>query len=196
MEQLKYDELFGNSEDLQTTFLTRPILQAVNTFGKSGILSIRDKHISSGFYNLLFDNDSNAVKPSVYLIYNSKYTLNDKPVLNWELFHDSVIKSKFFISEEQVNDETCAFRLHYPNKWVNDFNHIVNGKYSKVSAEYIRTFYPSKNDFLYHLKFRTDEVMNYYAELFKVDSKIFKDCEIGPLIDYEQNAFVRKGVIF
>lgn len=196
MEESKYKELFENSQDLGISFLARPIFQALNTFGKTGIMSIRDKHISSGFCDLLFDSNSRPSKPSVYLLYNSKFTLDDKNVLNWEMFYDSVKKSKLFLQEEQVNDEVYAFRLYYPNKWVNDFNNIISGKYSKVSAEYIRTFYPSQNDFINHLKFKTDEVVNYYANVFKVDPKLFKDCEVGPLIDYEQYSFKSKGVLF
>ena len=143
MEETKQDRIFSVEKELSTVFLARPVFQSLNTFGKTNIKDIRLKHCESGFLKCQF-SENESREGFMYFLYNSNYhffTGKQKPVLNWDFFYDSIIKSKLFVEEVKLNDVEYAFKIKFPEKWMNDYLKILDGNYSKVSYKYIESIY-------------------------------------------------------
>lgn len=198
MEDKKY-KLLTKSNDLVTVLLSRPMFYALNTFGKKDISDIKVRHLELGFKKtLLSENETD--KGYIYLVYQSNgyfYESYKKPRNDWEFFKDSVLKSKHFIEEIQLNEYDYAFKVKFMEEFMDDFNYILEGRYTKVSNEYMSRFYPDEKSLMYHLKNKTSEIREAYSLKFKVKESLFNDCEnIGPIIDKQKETLVMSpGVI-
>lgn len=183
--------LFEKRISIARSMLTRPLISNVYDFEKSNILDIVQSHYLNGYLDTYFTiNDYElAIK------YNCEEAKLDngyvRKIINWSSFEESLKKSKLFI-ELISEDNYKYFIFKYPKEWILDFTHIKNGEYSKVSTNYINKFYASKDNFLFHFKWKTEEAIDYYSKKFNVDKKLFKKCEIGPKVDLEKEMYKPK----
>jgi hypothetical protein len=178
-----YNFLFEQKENnVATSVFSRPIMKLLNTFGRFDIMDIRDKHNQIGFsQTYMYDVD----KKTLALAYIPK----DPEGKNWEFFRESVLKNKRFVEEFKINNSKYVFIVSFPKVWHHDFDMIVEGKYSKVSEEYLNQYYQNKASLLFHLSKKTQEAVSYYSREFNVSESIFNDCEIGPRIDLNTETF-------
>ena len=181
----KYDNLFKQKVNLTTLFFARPMMYSLNTFAKTSIVDIRNKHYERGFRKCEMDED-HYKEGKLFLTYNTKKDYRNLPVRNWDLFKDSVKKSKLYINEFDVDLETIVFYLSFPERWMEDYTRIIDGEYSKVSNRYMAQFFPNDNNLLYHLRNKTSFAKQFYAKEFNVRKEVFDDCEIGPKLEIEK----------
>lgn len=182
MAKENYNFLFEQKENnVCTCTISRPVMKMLNTFNKTDILDIRDKHNEIGFKQI-YINDFE--KRTVTLVYVPK----DPESRNWEFFRDSVMKNKRFLEEIKIKNK-FVFIVKFPEVWGKDFDTIIQGKYSKVSKEYLSTFYENKTSILYHFSNKTEEAVSFYSREFNVPESVFNDCEIGPKIDLDIETF-------
>ena len=178
MEENKYERLFEvTKHNLTTLLLGRPVLYYLNTFGYKDIKMIRDKHYEYGFKQC-FLIEKEIDHQNLFVVYNNKETI-DKNSVDWDFFKDSIVKSKHYVDEYIIDENTFAFKIKFPLKWHKDFEAIVNGKYSQVSNEYLNAFYANKSNLLFHLKHKTPEAISFFSKKFHVKPSVFDDCEIG-----------------
>ena len=186
MAKEDYSFLFEQIEtNVCTVVFTRPVMKMLNTFGKTDIMDIRDKHNQLGFVET-YVYDVN--KKTLALTYIPK----DPEGKPWEFFRDSVLKNKKFVEEFKINDTKFVFIVTFPKIWERDFDMIIDGKYSKISQEYLNQYYQNKGSLLFHLSKKTPEAIAFYSEKFNVSESIFDDCEIGPKIDLGIETFKLK----
>jgi len=189
MESLRRQRILTKTTDLVTILLSRPIFFTLNTFDKRNILDIKEKHAEMGFVKSFLESEYDK---NIYMVYDSKgyYVETVKNHhFKWEVFYNSVINSSSFIEEVKLSDNIYAFKIKFPEKFIDDFNKIINGEYSKISKEYITKFYPDEDSVMYNLKNRTPELIDAYSEKFKINTKIFDTCEVGPKMILEKEIF-------
>ena len=180
MEDLKYNLLFSQKvNNLSTVFFARPMMYSINTFGKPMISEIIKKHYEHGFTQLYLCDEEGT------LILNYDKMEVDKAA-DWEFFYDSIVKSKLFIEDVEYEEGRFAFKIRFPKKWKEDFDRIISGRYSKVSEMYMKKFYPTDDNLLYHLHYKTEKVIDHYSKLFNVSEELFSECEIGPIVNIEK----------
>lgn len=187
MAKEDYNFLFEqeNINNICTTVLSRPVMKMLNTFGRTDIMDIRDKHNQMGFdETYIHDID----KKNVALVYIPKEP-EGKP---WEFFRESVLKNKRFVEEFKINNSKFVFVVTFPKIWHRDFDMIIEGKYSKVSEEYLNQYYQNKASLLFHFSNKTPEAIAFYSQKFNVSESIFDDCEVGPRINLETETFKLK----
>lgn len=185
MGDKKYDNLFKQKVNFTTLFFARPMMYSLNTFGKTSIVDIRNKHYERGFRKCEMDED-HYKEGKLFLTYNTKKDHRNLAIRNWDLFKDSVKKSKLYINEFDADLETIVFYLSFPERWMEDYIRITNGEYSKVSSRYMAEFFPDDNNILYHLRNKTSEAKSFYSKEFGVRENVFDDCEIGPKMVIEK----------
>lgn len=185
MAEKNYDNLFKQKINLTTLFFGRPMMYSLNTFAKTAIVDIRNKHYEKGFRKCEMDED-HYKEGKLFLTYNTKKDHRNLSIRNWDIFKDSVQKSKLYINEFDADVDTVVFYLDFPERWMEDYNRIINGEYSKVSSRYMALFFPDENNILYHLRNKTSYAKEFYAKEFNVSKEIFHDCEIGPKLDIEK----------
>jgi hypothetical protein len=179
------NNLFNQKLNLSTLFFARPMMYSLNTFGKSTIVDIRNKHYETGFNKCELDEDYYK-EGRMFLTYNNKKGHKNFPIRNWQFFLDSVRKSKLYINEFDSDINFTTFYLNFPERWLNDYKNIIEGNYSKVSYNFMSTFFPDNNNLLYHLRNKTSEAKGFYAKEFGVRESVFDDCEIGPKMIIEK----------
>jgi hypothetical protein len=199
MEENKKHRQLTRSTDLVTCLLSRPMFYALNTFGKRSISDIKVKHLELGFKKTLL-SENEIDKGYLYMIYQSNgyfYESYKKPTIDWGFFHDSVLKSKHFVEEIRLTEDDHAFKVKFMEEFMDDFNYIIEGNYSKVSNEYISRFYPDDKSLMYHLKNKTPDIKEAYSLKFKVKESLFDDCaNIGPIIDKQKETLIlSSGII-
>lgn len=181
----KYANLFNQDLNLSTLFFARPMMYSLNTFGKKNIIDIRNKHYETGFTKCELDEHFYK-EGKLFLTYDNKIGYKNVPIRNWEFFYDSVKKSKLYINDFDLDEDTTVFYLNFPEKWIQDYEKILEGTYSKVSYNFMSTFFSDDNNLLYHLRNKTSDAKEFYAEKFHVTKKVFDDCEIGPKFEIEK----------
>ena len=197
MEENKYKFVFEYKHNLTTMFFGKPMMYYLNTFGLKDISTIRNKHFEKGFLQAYLV-DEELDKQHLYLVYNKNFYFKEGKenlVSNWELFYDSIVKSKYFVEEVKLDINRVAFKVKFPLKWNKDFDAIIEGRYSKISNNYMSTFFSEKEFLPYHLKNKSEEAIDFYSEKFKVNKSVFDDCEIGPKMDFANELMIIENKI-
>ena len=114
------NNLFNQKLNLSTLFFARPMMYSLNTFGKSTIVDIRNKHYETGFNKCELDEDYYK-EGRMFLTYNNKKGHKNFPIRNWQFFLDSVRKSKLYINEFDSDINFTTFYLNFPERWLNDY---------------------------------------------------------------------------
>lgn len=185
----KYDHWFKSDLTLTTMLLSRPCMELAYNFGKSNIYDIRDLHMQKGFEKAYIFN---VLEKTVVLVYNSKqYIVNNysKPVQYFDMFLESIIKSKHYKEHFILEDGRYCFVINFPEQHYQDFDKIIESNYKDISLGYLDKYYFGMDNLIYHLKFQTKHIKSYYSEKFKVDKKIFDTCNIGNLFSLKKELF-------
>ena len=183
MKELKIN--LNNRKGLATLFYSRPMFYALNTFGKTSIDEIKIQHCKIGFVKCMLSEE--AREGILYMIYDSDGYFMDVPKKDaWEFFHDSVLKSKHFIETVQLSETRYAFKLKFPEHLLEDYFHLLDGKYSKVSEDYMLDYYPQENSLLYNIYYKTPAIRYAYSQEFGIKESVFDTCELGPVMDIEE----------
>ena len=183
MKQQKIN--LNNRKGLATLFYSRPMFYALNTFGKTDMDEIKVQHCKIGFVKCMLSEE--AENGIIYMIYDSDGFFMSTPNKDaWDFFHDSVTKSKHFIEDIQLSETRHAFKLKFPEDHLEDYLNLLNGKYSKVSEEYMLSYYPKENSLLYNIYYKTPAIRYAYSQEFGISESVFDNCELGPVMDIEE----------
>jgi len=188
MEERKYNHLFEQPQNISTLFLSRPIMSSINKFGKTDIIQVRDIYYEKGFTKCELDEDC-INEGKVFITFNTDKNYKGLLIKNWNAFHNTIKESQVYINEFDIDINKIAVYLNFPKKWMNDYFNIIEGNYSKLSDNFMKSFYPNADSFLYHLKNKTPEAIDFYTNKFKVNEKLFDTCEIGPKMILEKEIF-------
>lgn len=90
-----------------------------------------------GLINTYMLNENNEFNNSLFIKFDKKEVMSNKNITNSSLlsFNDLVISSDYFI-DIQFIDDYIIYEMKLPDKYENDFELILDGKYSSLSDEY------------------------------------------------------------
>lgn len=187
MEKKKLTKLekLEKIDRLSTTFFSRILLKKIYDFNQSNILDIIYKHCQAGFKDCLLSD----IEGEIYLIYNSDgYYAEPIHPDYWKMLYNHIIQSEFFIEEYKESNKIYVFKFKFPKEYLNDFNLILEGKYSQLSKKYME-HYNEDSSLLYHLHNKTFEIKKIYSDKFKIPLKMLENVELGPKIDKNKETY-------
>ena len=133
MEEKKIQRLLS-IKSLSTVFYSRVLFKEIYDFNEKNIVGIKHKHCQVGFQKCLLS----PVEGEIFMFYNSEgyYTDPIHPDY-WKILYKKIKECNLFIEEYKESDKIHVFKFKFPERLMNDFQLILEGKYSKLSKKYM-----------------------------------------------------------
>lgn len=144
------------------------------------------------FYGQCFHDTFITIDPNTIVLVFNKANTQKELDISLKIY-DILKNNKNYISSTET-DFYDILKFNVPEKYVDDFNHFINGKYSKMSEGYktsLLNLYTQFSDIrtdLYHILYPTDKERKKYIE-DRFDVKVSPDAEILSIIDFAEELY-------